>query len=127
MSFYGATDTPVLDFGSCLFWVSKPEWEVFFTLGRGIHDVCSLRFTSGVTPADLLIASMTTSHCSPHACFSRSRMPDSNGDLPHSSLCAVLSIFFVCHVDDSILQFCRSRLYIFNQAYGRKGNQNNNG
>ena len=29
-----------------------------FTLGRDVHVTCSLRFTSGVTPADLLAASM---------------------------------------------------------------------
>ena len=76
MSFYGATDTPVLDFWWCLLWVSKPKWAALFTLGRGICDVCSLRFTSGVTPAELLMASMVTSHCSPHVCFSR--MPNLN-------------------------------------------------
>ena len=31
------------------------------TLGRGIHDLCFLRFTSGVTPANLLMASMVAS------------------------------------------------------------------
>ena len=33
-----------------------------FTLGRGIHDVYSLNFTSGVTPADLLMASKVASN-----------------------------------------------------------------
>ena len=59
--FCGATDTLVLDFWWNLLWVSKPEWAALFVLGRGIHDICSLRFTSGVTPADLLPASMTAS------------------------------------------------------------------
>ena len=54
----GATDTSVLDFWWCLLWVSKPEWSALFTLGWDIHATCSLRFTSGVTPADLLVASM---------------------------------------------------------------------
>ena len=49
---------PVLDFWWCLLSVSKPEWVALFALGGGVHDVCSLRFTSGVTPADLLVASM---------------------------------------------------------------------
>ena len=40
--------------------------------------VCSLRFTSGATPAGLLTASMAASRCSPHVCFSRGRVPDSN-------------------------------------------------
>ena len=51
-----------------LFWtsdrVSKPEWAALVALGGGIlYDVHSQIFTSGVTPADLLV-----------------------GDLPHSSL-----------------------------------------
>ena len=37
-----------------------------------IHDVGSLRFTSGVTPADHLMASMATGHCSPLACSQES-------------------------------------------------------
>ena len=56
--FCGASDTPVLDFWWHLLWVSQPEWAAFFMLGRGIHFTWSLRFTAGVTPADLLVASM---------------------------------------------------------------------
>ena len=40
--------------------VSKPEWVAIVMLGGGIHVTGSLRFTSGVTPADLLAASMAT-------------------------------------------------------------------
>ena len=58
MSFCGATDIPVLNFWWCLLWVSKPEWSAPFELGRGMCDVCYLRFTSGVTPANLLMANM---------------------------------------------------------------------
>ena len=76
MSFYGSTDTPVLDFWWCLLWVSKPERAALFTLGGGICDVHSLRFTSGAIPTNLLTASMAASRYSPHACFSRGRMPD---------------------------------------------------
>ena len=47
-----------LDFWWHLLRVSKPEWAVIFMLGRGIHVTCSLRFTSGVTPANLLVACM---------------------------------------------------------------------
>ena len=57
-NFCGATDTPVLDFWWCLFWVSKPAWAALFTLGRGVHVTHFLRFTSCVTPADLFVESM---------------------------------------------------------------------
>ena len=56
--FHGATDTQVLDFWWYLLWVSKPEWAVLFSLGRCVCDVHSRKFTSGVTYADLLVASM---------------------------------------------------------------------
>ena len=45
-------------------------------------DGCSLKFTSGATPAGILTASMATGSCSPRACFSRGRMPESNGRAP---------------------------------------------
>ena len=51
MSFLGATHTPILDFCAIGF---KSKVDSLFALGRGIRDVCSLRFTSGATPADLL-------------------------------------------------------------------------
>ena len=82
MSFYRATDTPVLDFWWRLLWVSKHESKALFELGGGAFDVCPLRFTSGATPADLLMASMVASRCSLHACFNKSRMPDSIGRPP---------------------------------------------
>ena len=66
--FFGATDTPILDFWWRLLWVSKPEWAALFKLGRGIHVTCSLRFTSGVTPADLLVASKAAEPSLPHTC-----------------------------------------------------------
>ena len=78
--FCGAIDTPILDFWWRLLSVSKPEWAALFALGGGICDIRSLRFTSGVTPVDLLVASQPTA--SPHACFSRGRMPDSIGRPP---------------------------------------------
>ena len=81
MSFYGVTDTPVLDFWWCLLWVSKPECAALFALGGGVCDVHSLKFTSGATLASLLMVSMVASHCSSHASFSKRGMP---GDLPHS-------------------------------------------
>ena len=56
--FCGATDTPVLDFWWHVLWVWKPEWAALPTLGRGICVACSLRFTSGATPAEILGASM---------------------------------------------------------------------
>ena len=45
----------ILDFWSCLPWISKLEWETLFALGIGIPDTHSLRFTSAVTPVNLLI------------------------------------------------------------------------
>ena len=74
-SFYWTTIIPVLDFWWCLLWVLKPEWAALFTLGWGICDVCSVKFTSGATPADHLISRMVVSHRSPHTYFSRGRMP----------------------------------------------------
>ena len=47
--FCEATDTHVLDFWSCLLKVLK--WAALFMLG--IHVSHSLKFTSGVIPADL--------------------------------------------------------------------------
>ena len=52
--FCGATDSPVLDFWCRLLWDSKSEWAALFALDRGICE----HFPSGVTPADLLVASM---------------------------------------------------------------------
>ena len=51
-----------------LLWVSKPEWAALFALGRGIRVTCSLRFTSGATPANLLVASMAAEPFLPHTC-----------------------------------------------------------
>ena len=65
--FCGPTDTPVLDFWWHL-WISKPEWAALFALGRGVCITHSLRFTSGVTPANLLVASMVAKPSLPHIC-----------------------------------------------------------
>ena len=35
-----------------------PEWAALFTFSRSVQVTCSLRFTSGVTPANLLAAGM---------------------------------------------------------------------
>ena len=59
--FCGATDTPVLDFWWCLLWVPKPLWAALFALGKGVCVTCSLRFTSGATPADMLAAELFSS------------------------------------------------------------------
>ena len=67
-SFFGATDTPVLDFWWCLLWVSKPELAALFKLCGGVHVTHSLRFTSGATPADLFAASMAAKLSLPHTC-----------------------------------------------------------
>ena len=34
------------------------EWEALFALGRGIHNIHSLRFTSSVTPLPVYMASI---------------------------------------------------------------------
>ena len=60
--FLGATDTHILDFWWCLLWVSNPEWADLFIFGRDIHVTCSLRFTSGATPADLFHVPVSQ-HC----------------------------------------------------------------
>ena len=65
---FGATDTPVSNFWWRLLWGSKPEWAALFVLGRGICVTCSLRFTSGVTSADLLAACMAAKPSLPHTC-----------------------------------------------------------
>ena len=44
---------------------SKPEWAALFVLGRDVHDIHSLRFTSGVTPLPVYMASIAAS-CFPH-------------------------------------------------------------
>ena len=56
MSIFGATDIPVSDLWWRLLWVSKPEWATLFTLHSGVCDTHSLRFTTGVTPEDILPA-----------------------------------------------------------------------
>ena len=69
MSFFGATGTPVLDFWSRLLWVSKPEWVLPYSLFCGGEcNVCSPRFASGGTLADLLVAGaqpVTSTHACP--------------------------------------------------------------
>ena len=71
MFFYGASDTP--DF---LLLVTSPLYfkarvGSLFELGGVVHDVQSLRFTSGATPTNLLTANLTAGRCSPHACFNK--------------------------------------------------------
>ena len=49
--------------------MSSLEWATLFTLGRGISDICSLKFTSGATPLLVYMASILASHF-PHMCVS---------------------------------------------------------
>ena len=80
MSFYEATDTPISFYFWCrLLWVSKPVWAALLALGRGVCDLCSLRITSGVTPADFLAARMVAGCSSLHCTV---RMTDWNGRPP---------------------------------------------
>ena len=56
-SFWGATDTPVLDFWQHLPWVSKPGWiPCLHASSPACHEF--LRFTSSVIPADCKEVSM---------------------------------------------------------------------
>ena len=68
--FCGATDTPILDFWWRLLWVSKPEWVLPYSslVEAYVYVTCSLRFTSGTTPADLSAASMAAKQSLPHTC-----------------------------------------------------------
>ena len=67
--FCRVTDTPVLDFWWHLLWISKPEWAPLFTLGNGICVTVPWDSPSGVTPANLLAASMAAKLMSlPHTC-----------------------------------------------------------
>ena len=59
--FCEATNTPVLDF-----WFSKSKWTALFVLSRGLHVTHFLRFTSGATPADLLVVILFHIHGSRH-------------------------------------------------------------
>ena len=53
-SFFGNTDAPVLDFWWHPIWVSKPEQVLIYSqFVAGSHDMRSLWFSYGVTPADL--------------------------------------------------------------------------
>ena len=66
--FGGATGTPALDFWWRLFWVSKPEWVLPYSLFCGGEcNVHSLRSTSRATLADLLAAGVQPV-TSLHAC-----------------------------------------------------------
>ena len=57
-TFCGATDTPVFDFWWHNLGFQNQKWWALFALCRAVHVTHSLRFTSGMTPADLLTASM---------------------------------------------------------------------
>ena len=58
--FCWVTDTPILNFSWHILWVSKPQWAALFVFGRCVYVTCSLKFTSSMTPADLMVASMAT-------------------------------------------------------------------
>ena len=69
MSFFGATDTPVLDFWLCLLWVLKPEWVLPYSLFCGGEcNVHSLRSTSGATYVNLLAACINTCPVPTYCC-----------------------------------------------------------
>ena len=49
---------PFLNFWWHILWVSKPLWTALFALGGDIQVTHSIRFNSGATPADILVARM---------------------------------------------------------------------
>ena len=65
MSICGATDTPVLDFWWCFLGFKARVGSALFTLGGGVCNIRSLRFTSGATPLPVYNASIAAS-CLPH-------------------------------------------------------------
>ena len=79
-----ATDNPVLNFWWHLLWVEKPEWAALFALGKGICDICSLRFISNVTPAGLLMGSMAAGNFSHMRLSAEVGCLIRLGDLPHA-------------------------------------------
>ena len=98
--FCGASDTPVLDFWWHLPWVSKPGWIPHL---HALLPVCNefLRFTSGATPADLLVANMAVgyipyTHVAEVGCqYSIGRPPAQWADVLSTWLKAALNLF-VC-------------------------------
>ena len=64
-------------FCGTLFWTSgdvssgfqSHEWAALFMLGVGIHATCSLIFTSGAMPAELLVANMVFMICGDSATY----------------------------------------------------------
>ena len=61
MSIFGAANTPVLDFWSCLFWILKQDLAAIFVLGGGVHDIHSLTLTLGATPLPVSMVSIVAS------------------------------------------------------------------
>ena len=97
MSLCGATNAPVLHFWWHLLWVSKPEWAALFILGRSIHDVHFLRFTSRATPADLLVANMATKP------FSSTYLQTNIGGAPDWAIPARLNLTYLCPANKVLL------------------------
>ena len=91
-----------------LFWTSGDVSSGFQNLGRGVHYIRSLRFSSGETPADLFLGSRHGSRSLPHmrvsaevGCQILSGDPAYRSDvlttrLPRPTHC--LTVFNVCYV-----------------------------
>ena len=56
--FCGATDTQFWTSGDVSSGFQSQSGQPYSCFDGGIHVTCSIRFTSGVTPADLLVACM---------------------------------------------------------------------
>ena len=81
----------------------KAEWAALFALIRAIHDVCTLKFTFGATPANLLMTSMGAGHFPQMYISAEVGFRIRSGDLPHiltinfsKSLTFVMKFFMLC-------------------------------
>ena len=74
--FYGATDTPVLDFWWCLLWVSKSKWVIFLHLAE-VYVIYVPWDSPLVWHLPISLQPAWQPVASPHTCFSRGRMMDS--------------------------------------------------
>ena len=70
MSIFRATDTPVSHSSNVSSGFQSQGGQPYLHFGGGVHDICSLRFTSGATPLQVYIASIAASRL-PHMAVRR--------------------------------------------------------
>ena len=61
MSICGAIDAPVLASGDISVGFKNQSQQPYSHFSRGVHDICSLRFTSSTTPLQVYSASIAAS------------------------------------------------------------------